>query len=1034
MKMEFKMVNNTYIAELAPEKKTFKERVLARFFEYRYLSLAFIIPAVIMYIIYLAMEIHPFGDGSVLVLDLNGQYVDFFEALRNFVYGDASLLYSFSRAMGGEFMGMYAYYLASPLSYIVALFPQDMILDALLVIFLIKVGLCGATFGFYLHQLSKHKEKFNKISVVTFSMLYALSAYCVVQQHNSMWIDAVIWLPLIAYGIEELIKKGHYKLYTVSLAVALMSNFYIGFMLCIFTAVYFFVYYFMHNENKRNNPYGEKGHLAKSFLRIGFFSILAVAIAAVILLSAYYSLTFGKTTFSTTNWEFTTRFDILDMFVKFLPCSYDTVRPEGLPFVYCGVITLLLIPVFFCSSRISVREKALTAVLIAFFILSFVISPVDIIWHGFQKPNWLNYRYSFMLCFVLLVTAYKAFENLDRSKSNVLFFGGGILITLVMIAQKFEFATFVLGDSSNDRNHEVGKLLTLECVWFTALLVGIYLLVMAIIKHKISNKSMSFVLAIIVSVEVFCNGLSNCLDLGSDVVYTGYSTYSNYIGDLRNITNTVKAMDKSFFYRMDEITHRKVNDNMAVDIFGLTSSTSTLNASTINFIANMGYFGTSHESRYYGGNVVSDSLLGIKYALVKQKDLVSPIYGVITANEGNVLNNFYKDQDLYNTFASDEAYIAYQNKFALSLAYTVDGSIYGIDMGDYLNPFDRVNAIITAMLGEDQTVEVFKELQHSVVTDSCTSSVMAPTSGQNYKYPLTKYAPSSKGATGIVKYSAILPESDVEDTTYHCYLYIPSEFPRTFNLSVEGKSFGSVFGSGKERAINIGEFPAGEMITSNLKIEGEALYVTNNVGVLYYLDEEVFENAINKLAAHQLQISENSSEDHLHGTITTPENGSTVFTSIPYDEGWQIFVDGKRVETRGILGDSSHNAGTEDAMIAFDIENAGEHKIEFKYRPKTFTFGLGITVAGCIIFLLIVIFEKKVNKVADRLLCPIVIPLDGIAYGEEHLFEADHEEKNENTLSDDGCELPKAEPIYGVELEEATPIEEETQDTDGGNE
>ena len=89
-----------------------------------HLWLCFGIPVVIMYLIYLVMEIHPFGNGSVLVLDLNAQYVYFYEALRDFVWGDNSLLYSFSRQLGGEFMGLYAYYLASPFSYIVALFPE----------------------------------------------------------------------------------------------------------------------------------------------------------------------------------------------------------------------------------------------------------------------------------------------------------------------------------------------------------------------------------------------------------------------------------------------------------------------------------------------------------------------------------------------------------------------------------------------------------------------------------------------------------------------------------------------------------------------------------------------------------------------------------------------------------------------------------------------------------------------------------------------------------------------------------------------
>ena len=76
---------------------------------YTYLAFSFILPVFIMYLVYVAMGIHPFGEESVLVLDLNGQYVSFFEALRNFLKGDASLLYSFSRSLGGEYMGIYTH-------------------------------------------------------------------------------------------------------------------------------------------------------------------------------------------------------------------------------------------------------------------------------------------------------------------------------------------------------------------------------------------------------------------------------------------------------------------------------------------------------------------------------------------------------------------------------------------------------------------------------------------------------------------------------------------------------------------------------------------------------------------------------------------------------------------------------------------------------------------------------------------------------------------------------------------------------------
>jgi len=316
-----------------------------------YLALCFIVPAVVMYLVYLARGIYPFGDGSVLVLDLNAQYVYFYEGLRSFAHGDADILYSFSRSLGGEFIGIYAYYVASPLSYIVALFPKERILEALLTIFILKTGLCGFTFGFYLHKNSKAP---NKLIVLTLSTMYALSAYGIIHQHNSMWIDAMMLLPLITYGIEQLVKFGKFKLFVLSLALCIWSNYYIGYMVCIYVALYFF-YYFLAYGDGRNNPCGEKAHFTRSFIRIAVFSLIAIAMAAFIILGAYYSLGFGKNEFSNPDWTLKAKFGFLDFFTKFLPGSYDTVRPEGMPFVYTGILTLILVPIFFISKKFSVQ-------------------------------------------------------------------------------------------------------------------------------------------------------------------------------------------------------------------------------------------------------------------------------------------------------------------------------------------------------------------------------------------------------------------------------------------------------------------------------------------------------------------------------------------------------------------------------------------------------------------------------------------------------------------------------------------------------
>ena len=127
------------------------------------------------------------------------------------------------------------------------------------------------------------------------------------------------------------------------------------------------------------------------------------------LFAAYYSLGFGKSDFSSPNWSPKANFEIIDMLVKFLPGSYDTFEPSGIPFLYCGTLTLIMLPIYFVSKKITPREKIASLAMIAFFIFSFIFNPLDLVWHGFSAPNWLNGRYSFMFCFFLLLLAYTAF-------------------------------------------------------------------------------------------------------------------------------------------------------------------------------------------------------------------------------------------------------------------------------------------------------------------------------------------------------------------------------------------------------------------------------------------------------------------------------------------------------------------------------------------------------------------------------------------------------------------------------------------------
>ena len=94
-------------------------------------------------------------------------------------------------------------------------------------------------------------------------------------------------------------------------------------------------------------------------------------------------------------------------------------------------------------------------------------------------------------------------------------------------------------------------------------------------------------------------------------------------------------------------------------------------------------------------------------------------------------------------------------------------------------------------------------------------------------------------------------------------------------------------------------------------------------------------------------------------------------TTIPYDKGWQVFVDGKQVETYSIYGDS---------LMAFDIENAGEHEIEFKYMPKIYVVGGIISAVSFVGFVVIWIFEARKSK---KTVIAISENTDDSSYAEE---------------------------------------------------
>lgn len=881
------------------EKKVKKNKM--SFFSHidKTLLLCFAVPFFSMILIYCCMTVWPVGKNSVLVLDLNAQYVYYFEELRRIITEGGSLLYSFSRALGGEFMGIFAYYLSSPFSLLVALFPKEAITEALYLILVLKTAFCGLTFGFYL----KKKISLRPLYIIMLSAMYALSSFAVVMQHNLMWMDNVLIFPLLLYAIDELICSKKYKMYVICLVYSIMSNFYIGYMTCLFVFVWFFIRYFMLSKDERTS-------FPTVLVRIGLSSIVSILISAVIILPVYYSLSFGKLEFSTPDFTPKQMFEFLDILTKAFFGSYDSVRPSGMPFIYCGTPALILAPLYFFSPKIERRNKIGYAVTLLFFIFSFNFSIADIIWHGMQRPNWLNARFSYMFVFIVLVMTAEVLSDLKKIGRRSLMLSSVLWCAMLLILSKIGY------------EHLIPFITVWPAIIFFTAYAGIFSsCAKTDNKTGLCRQAAAFALFSVTLFELIANGVIMLYRLDEDV---SFSTRSSYRTMVDNYSKAVALINDNSFYRAEKLYHRKKNDNFALGINGLSNSTSTLNANAIELLCQFGYSSMSHWSLYSGATPVSDAIFGIKYIMADESD-DKPVMEYI--------------HDMYTLYAStDDGIDVYENPYSLSVMYSVNKDVeeYNVrseNETDYKDPFTYMNELLSAMCGHKVTV-----------WNKC--------SVKDFDYPGCRqfFTFGHKG------YEAESDEAKVRftievDSEQKIFVYFPSKFKKEADLYLNGEKIGKFFDEETYSIRELGSFDIGDEITVSLVPKEEKIYLRTGCFYFWYFDENEFISAVSELKKGSAEVYSDR-DDKLSATVTVYGEDEIMFTTIPYDSGWKLTIDGVDAETFSVL-DSS--------LLAFYIEE-GEHKIEMKYRPDCVKYGIIISCSGIVVFVSYIIFEELIKK------------------------------------------------------------------------
>ncbi len=871
---------------------------LKRFFRHDWqIWMSFLIPCLTLLISYFIFGVYPFGEQSVLSLDLNGQYVYYYDYMYDVFAGKESVFYSWSRNLSGEFMGIIGYYLASPFNFLVWIWPREMITEGLLTMMVTKVGAIGLCMAVYLSR----GKGYNRLTTIIFSCSYALCAYTLVQTMNPMWLDGVMILPIVVYGIEKLMDEGKFIMLVISLVYAFVTCFYIGFMIGIFSAIYF-LYYAVASHKKE---------LARKFIGRGFLftavAIISVMISAFMLLPVYHSLSYGKFTFSDPDYsQVVTNFDMIELLDKLFPGTYDTVRMSGLPFVYCGTLTLIMLPCYFFSKKIRGRDRIAGAVIISVLCVSMYICQVDMLWHGGQLPNWLPYRYSFMLSFLMVAFAAKAFNSIeDISKKRI----AGIALGLFGILLLIEKADNYLEDIERDTMDSLTVILP---AMFVLLLVGAAVVQL---KNRLNRKWACIVLGVILLVEGFYNTISQIIRQDIDIVYSTRPSYIDVIVPTRDVVEDIKAEDKGF-YRIEKTYFRTVNDPSACNMYGLSHSSSTLNDKPIELLSRLGFTSRSHYTRYSGATEITKSLFGVKYELSCPENSTGEI-------------------------ESRDDITVTKNKYALPMAYLVDRETEDLELSA-TEPLQNQNELLSTMTGSEEINDYFTRIIDDVELVKTNVSQGKTTDGHH------SFKVIEKGENAELVYTLQMPEASA------LYMYLPSKYERTVNVWLNRKDFLGTYFEGDDNSImKIGDFAEGESVTIGLTLTRDDLYFREAQFV--YCDPEMISRDIGALLEENKDtVAERVTPTHMRVSVNASDD-KLLFTSLPVEKGWEITVDGVKTDYVEIL----------DALIAVPV-TSGSHVIEFKfttagYPEALIISGTGILLFAAMIFIYVRFFYSKRN-------------------------------------------------------------------------
>lgn len=865
---------------------------------------AFLLPMLIMLVGWVINDYYPFGNKSLMAIDFSQQFIDFYVSQKRAILsGDfSSVFYSFSKSIGGNMVGTWAYYLFSPFNIFYILFPKSMIVEAVFCTVIFRYGLIGFSFAYFL--IKRHNAlNYHPLLTIILSVAYTLNGYHVSYQMVPIFYDAMWLLPLVLIGLEELLDGDKPYKYTILLALTIFIQFYMGYMICLFIIMYSIFYLITKKGDRQWSEYFPV--MLKRLFKVAGFSILAVLMTSIIFIPNVLNLIDSKAAGQNMlkfEWELQTQ--PKDILAKLNIGAFDNDSwPFGpnLPNIYIGSVAFIASLYYFISKKIALRSKIAALGIIGVFVISIIHEFSSKIWHMGQNPAGFFYRFSWILAFFLVYLAFQALKDYEWKIGHVLF-----IIGIIVLMQVSVF------------NNDYSFLDDTQKYASTALFI-LAALLLWIAKKEHLKWALLFLLTI---GEIGTNA----------VISQGRINFS----DAYKFQNAINVIDESIdpirpskeeFYRISKSFTRSKNDPMMFDYPGLTHFSSSLEVSTRDLLERLGSNAVDASTTYIG-TTLTDALFGVKY-YVQNLPFTNSDQAVI--DKSYIFGNDVYRPDIVkanNLVETTDRLETYEIPFTLPIAFGVSDDFVKINLLEN-QPVENQEKILQALKPKEEAYSTY--MAPNAIELENLEKVEDVNGRQFYK----RIDPNAEGKLRW----KFTPQTDAA-----YYVRVPkilSTRDQDYGFYINGQSLAIRKKFVADQLFNLADNAMGQeqvfelVFRNDDQVDLTTLYLTR-------INRSEVEQAIESKKDEGMQVT-SWGNNFVKGDVTIGDDSQWLYTSIPYEEGWKAKIDGEKVEPIKIW----------DSLMALPID-PGQHFVELRFHPKGFVAGLGLSILSiaCFVYLL----------------------------------------------------------------------------------